>query len=202
MAQALASGGVSKAAHSNEPALRGVHHLAICVEDLRETVDFYGDVIGLKLVHAMRVPEGIDNWGNPPWEKLRHYFFDMGNDSLLAFFEIPKGARGPADRNSIGAMQHVAFACSPANFDALQERLKARNVRFVGPVENFPNVFSMYVYDPSNIRIEVTCKKTDGSEQRVVESIKQTRKTARKEIEQFTNRPELVDRLTAHLPEN
>src|SRR5262249_10374768 len=22
---------------------------------------------------------------------LRHYFFDMGNDSLLAFFEIPKG---------------------------------------------------------------------------------------------------------------
>jgi hypothetical protein len=34
---------------------------------------------------------GPGNRGNPPYERVRHYFFDMGNDSLLAFFEIPKG---------------------------------------------------------------------------------------------------------------
>jgi hypothetical protein len=28
---------------------------------------------------------------NPLYEQVRHYFIDMGNDSLLALFEIPKG---------------------------------------------------------------------------------------------------------------
>jgi hypothetical protein len=40
---------------------------------------------------------------------VRHYFFDMGNDSLLAFFEITKGKEPAGNRNAIGAMQHCAF---------------------------------------------------------------------------------------------
>ncbi len=51
----------------------------------------------MKLIHAMKVPPGLGtgsaNRGNPPFENIRHDFFDMGNDSLLAFFEIPKGAK-------------------------------------------------------------------------------------------------------------
>ncbi len=78
------------------PTLRGVHHLALCTDDMKATIDFYVDVLGMPLVHAMKVPPGLGtgpgNRGNPPYERVRHYFFDMGNDSLLAFFEIPKGA--------------------------------------------------------------------------------------------------------------
>jgi catechol 2,3-dioxygenase-like lactoylglutathione lyase family enzyme len=78
-----------------EPTLRGVHHLALCTDDMKATIDFYVDVLGTPLVHAMKVPPGLGigpgNRGNPPYERVRHYFFDMGNDSLLAFFEIPKG---------------------------------------------------------------------------------------------------------------
>src|SRR5260221_13525140 len=74
---------------------RGVHHLALCTDDMKRTVDFYVEVLGMPLVHAMKVPPGLGtgkaNRGNPPYESIRHYFFDMGNDSLLAFFEIPKG---------------------------------------------------------------------------------------------------------------
>jgi catechol 2,3-dioxygenase-like lactoylglutathione lyase family enzyme len=77
------------------PLTRGVHHLALCTDDMKATVDFYVDVLGMPLVHAMKVPPGLGtgprNRGNPPYEEVRHYFFDMGNDSLLAFFEIPKG---------------------------------------------------------------------------------------------------------------
>ena len=77
---------------------RGVHHLALTTEDMKATTEFYVDIVGMPLVHAMRVPPGVGtgpgNRGNPPWENLRHYFFDMGNDSLLAFFEIPEGERG------------------------------------------------------------------------------------------------------------
>src|ERR1700722_7034572 len=80
---------------------RGVHHLALNTEDMKATVEFYTEVLGMPLVHAMRVPPGVGtgpgNRGNPPFENIRHYFFDMGNDSLLAFFEMPKGAKQAGD---------------------------------------------------------------------------------------------------------
>jgi catechol 2,3-dioxygenase-like lactoylglutathione lyase family enzyme len=70
------------------PATRGVHHLALCTDDMKATIDFYVEVLGMPLVHAMKVPAGLGtgpgNRGNPPYEQVRHYFFDMGNDSLLA----------------------------------------------------------------------------------------------------------------------
>jgi catechol 2,3-dioxygenase-like lactoylglutathione lyase family enzyme len=97
----------------------GVHHLALNTDDMKMTVDFYVRVLGMRLVHAMRVPPGIGsgpgNRGNPPFEEIRHYFFDMGRDALLAFFEMPKGAKGKGDRNALGNMQHVSFAVSPAS---------------------------------------------------------------------------------------
>ena len=39
--------------------LRGVHHLALCTDDMKKTVDFYVGVLGLPLVHAMKVPAGL-----------------------------------------------------------------------------------------------------------------------------------------------
>ena len=67
----------------------GVHHLALNTDDMKMTVDFYVDVLGMQLVHAMKVPPGIGtgpgNRGNPPFEEIRHYFFDMGRDALCVF---------------------------------------------------------------------------------------------------------------------
>ena len=102
------------------PTLRGVHHLALCTDDMKATIDFYVDVLGMPLVHAMKVPPGLGtgpgNRGNPPYERVRHYFFDMGNDSLLAFFEIPKGKEPAGNRSAIGAMQHCAFVVTAERF--------------------------------------------------------------------------------------
>jgi hypothetical protein len=81
-----------------------------------------------RLVHAMKVPPGVGtgpgNRGNPPFEEIRHYFFDMGRDELLAFFEIPKGAKPKGDRDTIGTMQHVAFAVSPGTMAQLHARAR------------------------------------------------------------------------------
>jgi hypothetical protein len=86
----------------------------------------------MRLVHAMKVPPGVGtgpgNRGNPPFEEIRHYFFDMGRDGLLAFFEIPKGAKPKGDRDAIGTMQHVAFAVSPETAARLQARLTERGI--------------------------------------------------------------------------
>ena len=92
--------------HTGDVPTRGVHHLALTTDDMKGTVEFYVGVLGMPLVHAMKVPPGLGTgratgatrpMRNPP------LFFDMGNDALMAFFEIPKGAEPQTNRNAIAA---------------------------------------------------------------------------------------------------
>ena len=83
---------MSKTPETGPVTTRGIDHLAFVTDDLPGTMDFYTRVVGMRLVHVRRVPYERDR-GQPPYENLRHYFFDMGNDSLLAFLEYPVGAR-------------------------------------------------------------------------------------------------------------
>lgn len=165
---------------------RGVHHLALCCDDMKATLDFYCDVLGFPLVHAMKVPAGLGtgsgNRGNPPYESIRHYFLDMGNDSLLAFFEIPKGAQPPANRNAIGAMQHCAFVVTPARFADLQTRLTQANVPFIGPIPQLPGLLGVYFIDPNGMRMEFACQPDDGDDPRVLDCTAQTREEAAAEL--------------------
>jgi len=124
------------------PTPRGVHHLALCTDDMKATIDFYVDVLGMPLVHAVKVPPGLGtgpgNRGNPPYERVRHYFFDMGNDSLLAFFEIPKGKEPAGNRNAIGAMQHCAFVVTAERFREVEARLTSHGIDYIGPIPQLP----------------------------------------------------------------
>ena len=170
-----------------QAATRGVHHLALTTEDMRTTVDFYTGIVGMPLVHAMKVPPGFGsgpgNRGNPPYEEIRHYFFDMGNDSLLAFFEIPRGAEPRAKRDAIGGMQHVAFAVTPKNLAALRKRLAAANVPYDGPIDILPGLISIYFFDPNGIRLEASCQPAAAERPRVIRSVAQRRDAARRELE-------------------
>jgi glyoxylase I family protein len=168
-------------------ATRGIHHLALNTEDMRATVDFYTKVVGMPLVHAMKVPPGLGsgpgNRGNPPYEEIRHYFFDMGNDSLLAFFEIPRGAEPKVKRDAIGGMQHVAFAVTPHSFSAIQKRLKKAGVAFDGPIDILPGLISIYFFDPNGIRLEACCQPKAKDQPKVIRSVAQKRADARRELE-------------------
>ena len=166
---------------------RGVHHLALCTDDMKKTVDFYVDVLGMPLVHAMKVPPGLGtgkgNRGNPPYEEIRHYFFDMGNDSLLAFFEIPKGKEPQANRNAIGGMQHCAFVVPPKRFAEIEERLKQRGIEYIGPIPQLPGLVGIYFIDPNGIRLEFACQPGDGEQQDVMKNSTQTKEELRRELE-------------------
>jgi glyoxylase I family protein len=168
------------------PLSRGVHHLALCTDDMKATVDFYVDVLGMPLVHAMRVPPGLGigpgNRGNPPYEGLRHYFFDMGNDSLLAFFEIPPGKEPRGNRNAIGAMQHCAFVVTPARLREIEERLQARGIDYIGPIAQLPGLVGLYFFDPNGIRLEFACQPADAENPAVIACVRQTRDEARAEL--------------------
>ena len=182
---------------------RGIHHLALTTEDMKVTTEFYVDVVGMPLVHAMKVPPGLGsgpgNRGNPPFENIRHYFFDMGNDSLLAFFEIPRGARPRTDRDAIGGMQHVAFAVTPRRFDEIQRRLAAHGVPFDGPMDILPGLESVYFLDPNGIRLEACCQPAAGDEPTVIGSVLQTRDEARAELETMVVDAAWVEGMTGNL---
>jgi catechol 2,3-dioxygenase-like lactoylglutathione lyase family enzyme len=92
--------------------------------------------------------------GQPPYDNLRHYFFDMGNDSLFAIFEYPKGLPRQ-NRDHVGGMQHVAFHVPPERFDALIARVKAQGVDVIGPVPLGGRFWSAYFYDNNGIRLEL-----------------------------------------------
>jgi catechol 2,3-dioxygenase-like lactoylglutathione lyase family enzyme len=179
----------------------GVHHLALNTDDMKMTVDFYVGVLGMRLVHAMRVPPGLGtgpaNRGNPPFEEIRHYFFDMGRDALLAFFEMPKGAKAKGDRDALGAMQHVSFAVSPESQARIRARLEARKIPYDGPLEILPGIFSIYVLDPNDIRLEFSCQPTSGEgEPRIVPQVIQTKAEALAELRSLTGDEKWLARAT------
>jgi catechol 2,3-dioxygenase-like lactoylglutathione lyase family enzyme len=184
----------------------GVHHLALNTDDMKMTVDFYVDVLGMRLVHAMKVPPGIGtgpgNRGNPPFEEIRHYFFDMGRDALLAFFEMPKGAKPKGDRNALGNMQHVSFAVSPQGQARIRARLEAAKIPYDGPLEILPGVFSIYVMDPNDIRLEFSCQPSNGEgEPLIVPLVTQTKGEALQELRSLSSDQKWLAKTVAGLAE-
>jgi catechol 2,3-dioxygenase-like lactoylglutathione lyase family enzyme len=147
-----------------KPLLRGVHHLALVTADMRTTLDFYVRVLGMPLVHALRTPSPpagaapAHGVGSPPYKHILHYFLDMGGDSLLAFFEYPNGV-AKADRDTLGAMQHVSFVCGPRRYGEMLARLRANGVAIqAGPLLTIPPaIHSFYFFDPNGIRLEIVC---------------------------------------------
>jgi catechol 2,3-dioxygenase-like lactoylglutathione lyase family enzyme len=150
---------------------RGVHHLALVCRDMGRTVDFYTNVLGMRLVKTIQLPDG----------KGQHFFFDCGGGDCLAFFWFPTAPEGipgvsaPAARpdqgdltSAIGSMNHVAFTVVPEKIDEYRTRLEAAGVECsevvnhddseFGVSDNMhPGVFvrSVYFQDPDGILLEL-----------------------------------------------
>lgn len=126
-----------------ETAGAGVHHLALICSDVEQTIAFYQDVIGFPLVEVME---------NRDYPGSTHFFLDIGNGNLLAFFDFPGLGLGPVVE-AHGGVQHVAISVTSAHFDAARARLDAAGVTYHGPGPGMET--SIYVKDPDNIQIEL-----------------------------------------------
>jgi catechol 2,3-dioxygenase-like lactoylglutathione lyase family enzyme len=184
-----------------EPALRGVHHLAIVTEDMRMTCDFYVRVMGMPLVHALTTaPRSSHGKGAPPYPSIPHVFFDMGGDSLLAFFEYPKGKAERNNRDTIAAMQHVSFVCGPKRFHEMLERIKAAGVEIMGgPIRVIePAVHSFYFFDPNGVRLEIVSNlEGDETDLRLIDTCRQDDDELRGELAKFCSDPEWIEEMIA-----
>lgn len=67
---------------SEQMTLNGVHHTARPTWKLKETLEFYRDTLGLKLVHCV----SARGWGSAAHPDFLHFFFDSGAGSTIAFF--------------------------------------------------------------------------------------------------------------------
>jgi glyoxylase I family protein len=191
---AISTAEQAQAGRSEAFKLRGVDHLVFNTDDMAATVAFYCETLGMRLIHAERTPgtTGKFGAGEPPVPNLRHYFFDMGNDSTIAFFEYPKGTP-KGNRDHLGTMQHCALHTSRRDFDAATERLKAAGVPYVGPLDRgFRH--SIYFFDNNGIRLELTTFPT-GDDFETVGSVLQTREQARAELRTLYKDPDELEHI-------
>src|SRR6202050_2776321 len=88
--------------------VRGVHHLALICKDTEETIKFYQEFLGFPLVELVE---------NRDYAGSNHFFFDIGNHTLLGFFASP-GHDPPPFSETIGGVQHLAISISSEQFEA------------------------------------------------------------------------------------
>ena len=138
---------------------KGFSHIGLATLDLDRTRAFYEDVLGFTAVAAdtLNIREG---------GRLRHVFFDVGRDQLLAFMEARNVPGVPLDYDAginrgLGvpaAFYHFAFeAGSPAALADRRDRLRAKGVA-ASDIVDHGWAESIYFRDPNGVSLEYCCQ--------------------------------------------
>src|SRR3954469_11575850 len=122
---------------------RGIHHAALICSDVEQTIRFYDGLLGFPLIELTE---------NRDYPGSSHFFFDLGNSTLLGFFDFPGLGLQPAEER-IGTVQHIAIAVPPEKHAALQKKLDEQGIAYDGPGRGIPE--SLYLRDPDGIGIEL-----------------------------------------------
>jgi catechol 2,3-dioxygenase-like lactoylglutathione lyase family enzyme len=146
-----------------------LHHAAFRCKDAAETTDFYTRILGLKFAHAMG-EDHVPSTGR--YSPHVHIFFEMEDGSNIAFFEVPQDEGEPSGRDprTPDWLQHFAFEVE--SLDALMEAkadLEAKGLRVVGPTNHDDFITSIYFFDPSGHRLELTVRTCEPARYRVFE---------------------------------
>ena len=137
--------------------LSGVDHTARPTWLLRETVEFYRDVMGLPLIHAITAK----GWGRDKEEHADfiHFFFDSGNGSSIAFFYYIGTTQPPelvVPRGYMAMANHTAWRVeTEEELLAWQARLEGRGVR-VSQFVRHEIIESVYFRDPNFYPLEIS----------------------------------------------
>ena len=118
----------------------GVHHLALICADPERTIRFYQEVVGFPLVEIFE---------NRDYEGSSHFFFDIGNRNLLAFFDFPGLDLGPY-AEVLGGLHHIAISVEPERWAHLKAKLDDAGVPY-----QLESGSSIYLSDPDGARVEL-----------------------------------------------
>ena len=133
--------------------LGGAHHAAYRCKDAKETVEWYGRVLGMDYTTAF-AEDHVPSTGE--YDPYMHVFLDAGNGNVLAFFELPNQTAMGRDENTPAWVQHLAFNVgSEEELLAAKAHVEAQGIDVLGPTHH--GIFkSIYFFDPNGIRLELT----------------------------------------------
>jgi catechol 2,3-dioxygenase-like lactoylglutathione lyase family enzyme len=119
---------------------RGLHHTALICSDVEQTVRFYQEVLEFPLTEIFE---------NRDYPGSNHFFFDIGNGNLLAFFDLPGLDLGPY-AEVLGGLHHLAISVDPDRWERLRANLDAAGVEYA-----LESGTSIYFRDPDGARLEL-----------------------------------------------
>ena len=123
-----------------DSSARGLHHFALLCSDVRRTIEFYQDVLEFPLTEIFE---------NRDYAGSNHFFFDIGNGNLLAFFDLPGLDLGPY-AEVLGGLHHLAISVTPEKWAHLRGKLDDAGVEYMVESES-----SIYFRDPDGARLEL-----------------------------------------------
>jgi len=114
--------------------------VALVASDVRQTIDFYAGLLEFPLTEIIE---------NRDFPGSTHFFFDVGNGNLLAFFDFPGLDVGPY-AEVLGGLHHIAISVEPQMWRRLKDKLDAAGVDYLLESE-----VSIYFRDPDGARLEL-----------------------------------------------
>src|SRR3954452_7630552 len=119
---------------------RGLHHMALLSSDVERTIRFYHELLEFPLTEIFE---------NRDYKGSNHFFFDIGNGNLLAFFDLPGLDLGPY-QEVLGGLHHIAISVEPSTWERLRGKLDA-----AGVPSHVESEKSIYFRDPDGARLEL-----------------------------------------------
>lgn len=119
---------------------RGLHHFAVVARDVEETIRFYQELLEFPLTAIFE---------NRDYQGSNHFFFDIGNDNLLAFFDFPGLDLSPY-AEVLGGLHHIAISVEPEKWERLKSKLDEAGVEYL-----HESGTSIYFRDPNGARLEL-----------------------------------------------
>lgn len=134
--------------------LRGVHHIALNVQDLQASRQFYGELLGLHELQGDEVPQTLRSLVASG--KVAQFALPDGT-ILDLFYEPDLAPPHPEPTQQFTRANHLAFDIDPADFDQAVTLLQTHAVKIDhGPVTR-PTGRGIYFYDPDGFLIEIRC---------------------------------------------
>ena len=119
---------------------RGVHHVALVSTDVEQTIRFYQEVLEFPLTELFE---------NRDYPGSTHFFFDIGHENALAFFDFP-GLEVGSYEEVLGGLHHLAISVEPEKWARLKSRLDDLGIEYA-----HIHGSSIYFRGPDGERLEL-----------------------------------------------
>jgi Glyoxalase/Bleomycin resistance protein/Dioxygenase superfamily. len=129
----------------------GLNHLAFIATDLDATINFYTQVVGLKLLRVRPLD------GDPNSTMV---FFDIGRGEFLAFLKLHDVSNSVV--RGVGGVHHFALTVERDQYREFETRAKARGIKC--NTISHEILDSISALDPNGVEVELSVWNIDPKE--------------------------------------